>query len=235
MSPRRIVEEAKKRGIHIIAVTDHNSCENVVYVKRIGDRLGIEVIPGMELQTEEEVHLLAYFETTEAALSFRDAVYPYLPNVKNDPDYFGDQVVVDEDEVVVGIEEKLLLNSLSLSLDECVRMVREYKGVPIPAHVDRPSFGVINQLGFIPDYLGFEAVEVSRSLTPEQALARWPELGRYAILSGSDAHYPEDIGAVVTLFLMEEPSWDGFVEALKGRKVQVIHRSLNLGMGESAL
>ncbi|HDD53623.1 MAG TPA: PHP domain-containing protein, partial [Thermosulfidibacter takaii] len=116
MSPLRIVEEARRKGIHMIAVTDHNACDNVVYAKRIGDRMGVKVLPGMELQTEEEVHLLAYFEALEVALSFREVVYQYLPDVKNNPDYFGDQVVVDEEENVVGFEEKLLLNSLSLSL-----------------------------------------------------------------------------------------------------------------------
>ncbi len=229
MSPGRIVKEAKEKGIQVIAVTDHNACDNVVYAKRIGDKMGVQVIPGMELQTEEEVHLLAYFGSLDAALSFKDKVYSYLPDVKNDPDYFGDQVIVDENENVVGFEERLLLNSLSLSFDECVRMVKDYQGFPIPAHVDRASYGVINQLGFVPDYLGLEVVEVSRALTPERAVAHWPELGKYTIVSASDAHYPEDIGAVVTFFLMEEPSWEGFRQALKRGKeaVQVFHRSSN--------
>ncbi len=238
MSPGRIVREAKEKGIHMIAVTDHNTCDNVLYAKRIGDKIGVQVIPGMELQTEEEVHLLAYFGTLDAVFSFRDVIYGYLPDVKNNPDYFGDQVIVDEDENVVGFEEKLLLNSLSLSFDACVRMVKDYQGFPIPAHVDRASYGVINQLGFIPDYLDLEAVEVSRALTPEQAVAKWPELRKYTIVSASDAHYPEDIGAVVTLFFMEEPSWWGFMQALKRGKeaVQVLHRSSNsleLGQDES--
>lgn len=229
MSPGRIVKEAKEKGIQMIAVTDHNACDNVVYAKRVGDKVGVEVLPGMELQTEEEVHLLAYFGSLDAAFSFRNAIYGYLPDVKNDPEYFGDQVIVDEDENVVGFEEKLLLNSLSLSFDECVRMVKDYQGLPVPAHVDRTSYGVIGQLGFMPDYLDFAAVEVSRALTPERAVAKWPELEKYTIVSASDAHYPEDIGAVVTLFLMEEPSWEGFKQALKRGKeaVQVLHRSSN--------
>jgi len=224
MSPLRIVEEARRKGIHMIAVTDHNACDNVVYAKRIGDRMGVKVLPGMELQTEEEVHLLAYFEALEVALSFREVVYPYLPDVKNNPDYFGDQVVVDEEENVVGFEEKLLLNSLSLSLDQCVQMVRDFGGLPIPAHVDRGSFGVIGQLGFIPDRLAFEAVEVSRATSLAEALKTWPELSQYTLLSFSDAHFPGDIGAVCTAFYMESPTFDEVVRCIRGegeRRVRI--------------
>jgi len=215
MSPRTIVEEAKRKGLDLIAVTDHNTCDNLIYVEKVACEEGITLIPGMELQTEEEVHLLAYFETLEGALAFKEEIYPFLPDVKNDPDYFGDQVVVDEHDNIVGVEEKLLVNSLLLSLDRCVEMVRSYQGVSMPAHVDREPYGIINQLGFIPDYLGFEAVEISRAIIPRDALSIWPELGRYTLVGSSDAHYPEDIGAVVTLFRMEEPSWKEWVEALE--------------------
>ena len=235
MSPGRIVKEAKERGIHLIALTDHNTCDNVVYAQRVGEKMGVKVIPGMELQTEEEVHLLAYFESLDAACSFKDRIYPYLPDVKNDPEYFGDQVIVDESEAVVGFEEKLLINSLLLSVDECVEMVREHEGLPVPAHVDRDAYGLISQLGFIPDYLGFEALEVSKHVELEEAVRRWPELSDYAVISSSDAHYPEDIGSAVTLFLMEELSWEDLLGALKERRVRVLrHSSYFLEMGEDA-
>lgn len=226
MSPRRIVEEARRKGINMVAVTDHNACDNVAYVKRIGDEMGIKVIPGMELQTEEEVHLLAYFDDLEAIFSFKEMTYPYLPDVENDPDYFGDQVVVDEEENIVRFEEKLLLNSLSLSLDQCVEMVRDLGGLPVPAHVDRTSFSVIGQLGFIPDHLGFDAVEVSRATSQEEALKRWPELSRYTLLSSSDAHLPDDIGVVCTAFFMESPTFKEMVKCIReegDRKVRIKH------------
>jgi len=215
MSPRVIVEEAKERGLDLIAVTDHNACGNLIFVDRVAREEGVVLIPGVELQTEEEVHLLAYFETLEGALALEEEIYSYLPDVKNDPDYFGDQVIVDEEDNIVGVEEKLLINSLFLSIDQCVEMVDRYGGITVPAHVDRETYGIINQLGFVPDYLGFKAVEISRAVTPREALARWPELGRYTLVGSSDAHYPEDIGRVVTGLLMEEPSWEEFVGALE--------------------
>ncbi len=214
MSPRAIVKEAKRKGLELIAVTDHNSCGNLLYVDRVACEEGVVLIPGVELQTEEEVHLLAYFETLEEALAFGEEIYSYLPPVKNDPDYFGDQVIVDEEDNIVGVEERLLVNSLLLSIDQCVEMVDRYGGVSLPAHVDRETYGIINQLGFVPDYLGFRAVEVSRALTPQEALDRWPELSKYTLVSSSDAHYLEDVGGVMTLFFLEEPSWGEMVVAL---------------------
>ncbi len=218
MSPKAIVERAREKGLDMVAVTDHNSCDNLPYVARVAQREGIALVPGVELQTEEEVHILAYFETLEAALSFREELYPYLPPVKNDPDYFGDQVVVDEEDNIVKVEEKLLVNSLLLSVDQCVEMVERYGGVVVPAHVDRETYGIIGQLGFVPDYLGFRAVEISRAVTPREALARWPELEKYTLVGFSDAHYLEDIGKVETHFYMGEPSWGELVEALADRE-----------------
>ena len=231
MSPRAIVKEAKRKGLELIAVTDHNSCGNLLYVDRVAREEGVVLIPGVELQTEEEVHLLAYFETLEGALAFGEEIYSYLPPVKNDPDYFGDQVIVDEEENIVEVEEKLLVNSLLLSIDQCVEMVDRYGGVSLPAHVDRETYGVINQLGFVPDYLGFKAVEVSRALTPQEALDRWPELAKYTLVSFSDAHYLEDVGGVMTLFFMEKPSWGEMVVALGGgeERVRVLRPGENEG------
>ncbi|RLD94058.1 MAG: hypothetical protein DRI93_04475 [Aquificota bacterium] len=228
MSPKVIVEEARKKGLDLIAVTDHNACESLVYVKKVADGCGLALIPGMELQTEEEVHLLAYFGSLDAVFSFKEAVYPFLPDVENDPDYFGDQVVVDEDENIVGFEEKLLINSLLLSLDQCVEMVRDFGGFPVPAHVDRESFSIIGHLGFVPEHLGFEAVEVSRATSPEKALEMWPELSKYVLLSFSDAHYPGDVGAVYTEFYMESPSFEELVRCLRGegdRRLRVVSQS----------
>ncbi len=227
MSPRAIVKEAKGRGVELIAVTDHNSCGNLVYVERVAREEGIVLIPGMELQTEEEVHLLAYFQTLDEALAFGEEIYAYLPDVKNDPDFFGDQVVVDEEENIVRVEEKLLVNSLLLSIDQCVEMIDNYGGISVPAHVDRETYGIISQLGFVPDYLGFKAVEISRAVTPQEALERWPELEKYTLVSSSDAHYLEDIGRVVTSFLMDEPSWKELVTALEtGGERVCVSRSL---------
>ncbi len=142
MSPSAIVKEVKKKGLGMFSVTDHNACGNLPYVNTLAQKEDLVFIPGVELQTEEEVHLLAYFENVKQALLFGEEIYQYLPDIKNDPSFFGDQVVVDEGDNIVAIEDRLLINSLTLSLDRCVEIVRDYGGIAIPAHVDREPFGV---------------------------------------------------------------------------------------------
>ena len=128
MSPSAIVAEAKRRGLQAIAVTDHNSVENALIARRVGERLGVKVFCGMEAQSVEEVHLLVLFEDPEEARLFWEEVYPSLPEIPNNPEYFGDQVVVDEEENILRFEEKLLLNSLTLSLGEIVEIGRRRRG-----------------------------------------------------------------------------------------------------------
>jgi len=118
MSPRAIVDAAVESGVDLIALTDHNTCAMGPIVAHTAEKAGLAFMYGIELQTSEEVHLLAYFDDGEACRALSEEVYAHLPDVKNDPRYFGDQVVVDEQENIVRTEEKLLLNSITLSLEE---------------------------------------------------------------------------------------------------------------------
>ena len=197
MSPRAIVDAARRKGIQWIAITDHNSARMVDAVAAAATAAGIHFTFGMELQTREEVHLLAYFDTSSACHSFADAVYALLPDRCNQPDYFGDQVIVDAEETILGFEKRLLLNSVDLSIDEAVDRVRASGGLPVPAHVDRDVYSLISQLGVVPEGLTFDLVETISGSLP-------PGFGSAGPMCSSDAHEPDQIGRRTTAFRVEE-------------------------------
>jgi hypothetical protein len=221
MSPRAIVGAAKAKGIDLIAVTDHNTAGMVAEVGRAARGQGVEFLPGIELQTQEEVHLLGYFDDVATCLRFAAEIYECLPNRSNDPELFGDQVIVDADETIVAVEPRLLVNALRLSLEEAVARVEAHGGLAVPAHVDRAPYGLIAQLGFFPDGLDFAFVEADGESLPE------PRCGS-ALMWGSDAHAPEAIGSRVTVFRMNAPTIEEMRRAAageSGRSVTVRQRA----------
>jgi PHP family Zn ribbon phosphoesterase len=209
MSPRAIVEEAVRKGIGLIAVTDHNTDAMTDVVAEAAAERGVEFLYGIELQTREEVHLLAYFDEAEASHRFAASVYPLLPDRANEPEHFGDQVVVDIDEEIVGREPKLLVNSLDLGFNEAVSLVRAHGGLPVPAHVSREPFGLIAQLGLPPAGISFDLIETDDGELPEG-------FGFAAALCSSDAHMPDQIGHRTTTFEMEEVSIEEMILAARG-------------------
>jgi hypothetical protein len=196
MSPRQIAETAAARGIDLIAITDHNSVAMVDAVAEAAAERGLEFLYGVEMQTREEVHLLAYFDEAAACHTLGDRIHALLPDRRNEPAYFGDQVVVDVEETILGHEPRLLINSLRLGFEEAVALVRAHGGLPVPAHVDRETFSLIGQLGFVPEGLWFEFVETSSGVLP-------PGFGDATPLCSSDAHDPSQIGRRTTTFRME--------------------------------
>ena len=186
MSPRRIVSEARRAGIGILALTDHNSALNCEPFGKLCKEAGILPVYGLEAATREEVHALCLFGSPAEALALGDELYNLLPDTRNDPERFGDQVRVDEEENILAIVDKILTAAADIALDELKRLVLSRGGLFIPAHVDRPVFSILSQLGFIPDD-DYSAIEIIRPPCP-----RHP--GAYSCTSGSDAHYPEDIG-----------------------------------------
>jgi len=200
MSPAAIVNRALQIGLDAIAITDHNSVENGFTAAAVGERLGLKVFCGMEAQTEEEVHSLCLFDRRDQAERFYEEIYPLLPPVKNQPDYFGDQVVVDEEDNVVRFEEKLLINSLQLTLPDLLERVRRHDGSLIPAHVESPKYGLLVNLGFVPAELDRALLELSYAVPFAQVLAQYPDFRRRRLIVNSDAHYLSDIGRACTIF-----------------------------------
>jgi hypothetical protein len=222
MAPQAIVDTALSRGLNLIAITDHNTCAMGEVVARVAEREGLSFLYGIELQTQEEVHLLAYFNDAASCSSFSEEIYAFLPDRPNDPEYFGDQVVVDEEETIVRFEHKLLLNSINLSLEETTTRIRARGGLAVPAHVDRRAFGLIEQLGFFPEGLSFPLVEVVGEEIP-------PECGNAVVLRSSDAHDLEQIGRRITVFTMQEVSVEEILLAAASVGGRSIRSDLSIG------
>jgi PHP family Zn ribbon phosphoesterase len=188
MIPPLIVRRARELGLGIIAVTDHNSAENVAAVVEAARGLDLAVLPGMEVQTREEVHLLCLFDSVEQALDWQEFVYAHLPALKNREEFFGAQFVVDATGDYVRSNDRLLITSTSLSVEQAALQVEQRKGLCIPAHVDRPSYSMLANLGFIPQDVRWPAVEVSRNADIQRLRLQHPSLGDYAIVASGDAH-----------------------------------------------
>jgi PHP family Zn ribbon phosphoesterase len=214
MSPRNIIRIAKERGLRMIAITDHNTTRNVRVCMELGEREGIYVMPGCEVNTREEVHTLCYFPHLQAAEAFQSYLDERMTDVKNDPARFGYQVAVDENDRIVYEEKRSLFMSIDAEIEKVADQVHRLGGIFVPAHIDRPKNSLFSQLGFIPFDLEYEALEISKATTPGEFLKEHPELAEKRFLQSSDAHYPKDIARAYTRFEMEEPSWKGFIEAL---------------------
>lgn len=205
MIPPLIVQEALERGIGLIAITDHNASANVVAVQKAAVGTGLVVLPGMELQTQEEVHLLCLFDSLEQLSAWQEFVDGRLPQQENNPEFFGEQFVVDETGDFIRREHRLLLTSAAISLEAACREVNDLGGLAIPAHVDRQAFGLIANLGFIPPGLPAEALEISRRQTPQQARQAFPQIQGFPLIRSGDVHRLEEfLGA--NCFTIASPS-----------------------------
>ena len=198
MTPNNIVNMAKLLELDAVAVSDHNSIGNAEAAIKVGKRIGQCVIPGMEVETAEAVHVLTLYPSIDRARPVAEAVYAALPDIKNKPELFGQQAFMDEWDNIAGYEDKLLISSTSITLNELLYMVRDVGGIFIPAHVDRHSYSILTNLGFIPDDLPIDGIEFSKNVrSVDEYLSNRPDLKGYKILRSSDAHYLEDISEPV--------------------------------------
>ncbi len=223
MTPRRIVKRAKEVGLDVIAICDHNASENVGASIRAGQQEGVVVLPGMEVCTKEEVHIICIFENLDELLKLQHEVNLNLPG-ENRPEVFGDQVIVNELDEVEGFSNRLLIGATMLSLEDVVSKVSEIGGVTIAAHVDKPSHSIISQLGFIPHGLALCGVEIWN--WSDYPRLRTMKLGveRYPAIKCSDAHFLKDIGERFTRVSMDHASFQGVFKALKDTsKIMVGH------------
>jgi len=218
MSPRGVVQTAVEKGLDLIGVCDHNSAENVLAAKRAGQAAGLMVLGGMEVTTAEEAHILAFFDRDDDLLAFQELVYGRLSG-KNDEKRFGQQVIADEEDGVTGFCDRLLIGATTLPVEQVVAAARAATGesLVIAAHVDRDVFSLIGQLGFIPPHLGLDAVEVSRHMTIEAARKQFADCSSYPVITSSDAHCPEDIGARAMYLSIEEATVGEIKKALQNR------------------
>jgi PHP family Zn ribbon phosphoesterase len=205
MIPPLIVEEAMNRGINMIAITDHNASANIRAVQRAAEGFDLVVLPGIELQTREEVHALCLFDTLEQVESFQTRVDAALPAVKNNVDFFGEQFVVDETGDYIRREERLLLTSTSLTLKDAWQQVNDLGGMLIPAHIDRKAFGLIPVLGFVPTDVPFDALEISRFLRTDEGPRILAQVSTYPLIQSGDVHYLREFLGI-NEFQLESPT-----------------------------
>ena len=224
MSPKNIMEAAVKADISIIAVTDHNSMANCSVYHKTAQRYNIKYLYGIEIQTAEEIHLVALFNHPKEALKFDEELYHSLLPLDNKPDYFGDQVVIDEDENITRFEKKALINSSRWTLEETVSKLRSYDTFIFPAHIDAPTFSIIGQLGFIDNNLDFDALGITADCNLKEFLEQHSYLKNKAFIRNSDAHYLNQIGKGFTSFYIQSPDIKeiGFACQKKGDRKYVV-------------
>jgi predicted metal-dependent phosphoesterase TrpH len=202
MTPIKIVQEALKRNLSIISITDHNSAQNVAAVIAAARDSDLSVIPGIEVTTSEEVHIIGLFEETKSAISMQELVYDNLQPGENDEDLFGIQVVANEFDEVEEINKLFLMGATSLSLDDVINGIHERGGLAMAAHIDRQSFSILSQLGFIPESLKLDVIEISKRMTLAEARERFNQYAWVPFITASDAHFPEEIGVSPTCLKM---------------------------------
>ncbi len=215
LSPRAVVQAAVRVGIGLVAVCDHNSAENTAAAVRAARGTGVTIVPGLEITTAEEVHILTLFADGGGAGRMQNLVYRHLQPGKNDERLFGQQIVVNEHDEVEGFNDRLLIGATSLPIQDVVRAVHDLGGLAIASHVDRETFGLIGHLGMIPEGLDLDAVEISRQMDPPTARAAFPGIERFPIVRSSDAHQPDEIGRTTTRLAIESPTFDELRLALR--------------------
>lgn len=216
MSPVNIVDRASAIGLNIIAITDHNSTLHGPVTKKLAATKRIMVVYGAEVTTKEEVHCLCLFETEEQRKIFQEFLEQNIPDIKNNPAFFGHQVVVNENEEILMEIEPLLVSGLKAGIDEVERKVHSLDGLFIPAHIDRQKYSLVSQLGFIPKDLKFDALEISKNLTVDKALIDFSYVKNARFIRTSDSHSLNQVGTSITTMKMEALSWSELKKAILG-------------------
>ena len=213
MIPPVIVDEALKRDINLIAITDHNSTANIGAVMEAAKGTGLTVLPGMELQTREEVHVLCLFNGLDQAQAWQRTVDARFPDLLNDEEKVGEQYIVDSTGSFIRKEERMLISNIEMSLEEAVKGVNELGGILIPAHVERRAYGLLAVLGFALPI--FEALEVSHYMSVADASRQFPDIKKFPILQSGDVHYRDGFLGLME-FEMHAPTIAEIRTAMRG-------------------
>lgn len=224
MSPRSLITRIKECGIDWMAITDHNSFANCPAYEKIARQEGVNFTWGLEMQTAEEIHILVYFDAAEAAQDFGEELYSSLLPIDNDPEFFGDQVIIDENEDIIGMEQRALINSSLWDLSTAVDKARSYGGYCVPAHIDADVNSIISQVGFVPETPLFELLSLTARADLPSFLSQHPELAEKSFLRCSDAHYLDGIGTGTSRLFLQNPAVAELALAamsVDGRKILV--------------
>lgn len=215
MLPSNIVGMAALKGLDVIAVTDHCSCKNCPAVEKLAEAYGIIALFGMELTTQEEVHVLCLFDTVKKAMDFGKYVCSQFQPVMNNPEIFGKQQIVSEDDEVIGEEKTLLINATDIRFDGVYGLTEKLGGVMIPAHIEKNANSLLSNLGFIPDDSRFTCFELKHIGYLDELREKHPYLKKCKVITNSDAHYLEYINEPVNFIEAHEKTAKAVLEALK--------------------
>ena len=216
MTPANLVRMAKLCGIDLLALTDHNSTANCCAAMEVGKAVGVTVLAGMELCTQEEIHVICLLPDIESATAFGELVKAHIPPIQNRPEIFGNQNICDAKDCVLGTESLLLTNATNIPLCEVLPLVQSYGGICFPAHLDRASYSLISVLGTFPATLGFQAAECTMEANLPLWTAQQPILKQLHILQNSDAHTLERLATITPQALpLESCSFAGLCAYLE--------------------
>ncbi len=200
MSPGMILDMASKRNLDVISITDHNAVQHSIAACQLSKKDQVVVIPGVELTTREEVHLLAYFPDTESLLKLNKKIDDYLPKASNNSEIFGHQVLYDLNGEIVELDNKLRQTALNIGLDKLIELVHNLGGLAVPAHIDKDRFSMLSQLGLLDPKADFDAVEISKFKWQKESFHLSNTWDGFPVIAGSDSHTIDEIG----LFFMED-------------------------------
>lgn len=212
MTPNNIVNMAFVKGLDIISITDHNACNHVRIASEIADSLGILLIPGMEVQTREEVHILCYFPTLEAIEDFDEKLTPLKSKIPNRIDKFGHQTIRDITDSVIGEYQEALIMSVDISLEDLKALVDSFQGVIVPAHVNKSSNSILVNLGFIPSDLNVKCVEIYEKSELNELFVR-----NFIKLYNSDAHYLQYLNEPINCLELKDKTCTALIDYLSGK------------------
>ncbi len=214
MTPNNIVNMAKLSGLDVIALTDHNSSLNCKAAIEVGKEIGLTVIPGMELTTSEDIHAVCLFPTLEKAISFGEYVRDNRIKIKNRPEIYGRQVIMNSSDEEIGEVEELLLPASNISIMSAFDKVRQFGGICYPAHIDRDSLSILSVLGEIDESCGFTAAELADKSKESELKKLHPILNDLKIITSSDAHYLENMREAENYLELEELSAQSVIDYL---------------------
>lgn len=216
MTPYNLVNMAKIFGYDIIALTDHNTCENCESAIKIGKEIGITVVPGMELCTAEEIHCVCLFSELEKAMQFSNFVKTQMPPIKNKEKIFGEQLLMDTEDGILGKEEILLTTAADISIDVLPAIVKQCGGVCFPAHIDRSSYSIISALGDFSVDLNVNCFELTPDADEDYYKEKYPATRDKILLRNSDAHYLTSMREPKFFVELTENSARALIAFLKG-------------------
>lgn len=209
MTPNNIAGMGALAGLQIMALTDHNTCGNCPAFFEACKRYGVIPIAGMELTTSEDIHLVCLFEELVDAMRFDKYIHSRILPINNKPEIFGEQLYMDGEDNIIGKEKTLLISATDVGIEDAPVLVREYRGVCYPAHIDRTSNGVIAMLGTFPDYIGFGVCELHDMENYDKYIEKYPAVAECKVICSSDAHYLSEIRDAENYIEIDDEPYSG--------------------------